>query len=905
MAVSHQRLLRRLSWAGLALVGACAQSGQGGCGSDYPYPRNDSAAKPTPQALRARITDTGLASLTRGLPAVIAASCSSTDPNAACAVDDPLSPTQVKFFLGSPGNEVTFGTTLAGVPAQGSLRAGGTYPLDTEFEGADVNIFSTSAIERRSYCDDTGGSACAEVLSRGTGTSGSGFCRTGCSNSTAATDYCCGDAAPHLCAGEYNIDTCTAPKSSIALHLASLVGNLHMSLIPPADGGGVRVIIGCPASDLSTCAAGEYVRGSADLVAVLSADVPVEGQIDFACSIKDNPTENAAFQIRTFRFNAKPRIELGTDGRPHLVVTRDDITVDVDGTQIDFFDVQESAAMSDPACYDEGWDVTGGSSNNFSDCTTWCPGIPNNLMSTLMSDTLGEVLASMVAQLVLEQFGDTPLDVVGPLDLAGLTDFVSHRAKTVSYLAAANVDSPEVTGNTGALGLNFDLDTGFAADPSPCVPRRTAPAWTALAAPDPGATVMAPNPVTGVLESEPFDAALIVSDTAINRAAFSLFDGGGLCLSLTAQAIGDVSGGAFTPTVGALSLVAPGLAGFAPADAPVDLAIAPTEPPTITFGTGEGEGAQRDSHLKVRWPGVHIDLYPLLDEAPTRVLGVSADVSVGISALPTPTGSVQLFIDSLDIQNLAETYNEMGAAFDPDGLNQLLGVFLPALLDGEPIDLPLDSSTLGIPLVPKLRAVSLLGAAGHHLGVFARLCTADDLTDSQNALCYEAPGTLNPLSVRSLPSKNLWAQPVGGNVLLAEEPLVVQAHSGVGPIELAIRVDGLGPYFTFVAADEDGLFHLEHPALAWPGDHTVELLGRAQSNPSSWTEPSRFTVHVERIPSPLLPESTGVPVAPAAVAAPAPTPRQKAPSGGCNAAAGGLLSALFALASLVALRRRF
>src|SRR5690606_11255552 len=138
------------------------------------------------------------------------------------------------------------------------------------------------------------------------------------------------------------------------------------------------------------------------------------------------------------------------------------------------------------------------------------------------------------------------------------------------------------------LGMNVDLDVGFYATHSSCVPLLTPPEWPTLMAPDPGTTILAPDPSTGVPTSEAFDLAPIPRDATLTRAAFTMFDGGALCLATPAALIEDLSGGAFVPTIGALSLMAPGLAKLAPSDAPVALALSPTTAPVITFGSGEG-----------------------------------------------------------------------------------------------------------------------------------------------------------------------------------------------------------------------------------------------------------------------------------------------------------------------------
>ena len=164
-----------------------------------------------------------------------------------------------------------------------------------------------------------------------------------------------------------------------------------------------------------------------------------------------------------------------------------------------------------------------------------------------------------------------------------------------------------------------------------------------------------------------------------------------------------LSGGLFVPNIGIFGLLAPGLASLAPAETPVMMSVSPNFPMLVDFGTGEGEGDDRDSHLNLFWPNLELELYPLLDDVYQRVLSFSMDVVIGLTLEPTPNGSIQLMFDRIALENTFETYNEIGTAFDPTAIGNLVGAFLPLLLEGgEPIELALTSEALGLPFVPKL-----------------------------------------------------------------------------------------------------------------------------------------------------------------------------------------------------------
>ncbi|MBI3179965.1 MAG: hypothetical protein HYZ27_09910, partial [Deltaproteobacteria bacterium] len=362
-------------------------------------------------------------------------------------------------------------------------------------------------IDRRPYCDDTGGSACLEVLSRGTGATGNGFCRpeshASCTN--PATDYCCGNAAPALCSGLTAIAGCDSYRSRVAIHMPTLRGNIHVTLIDDDVGGDrLQIIVGCAAPNPDDCTdgarAGEWVLGSLDL------DVKATVGGDAACFLRDEAGAGKGFEIRTLRFTVRPEIALGADAKPYLQV--DDQQVTVDAFLFESF-IDVSSDWSDPACYDEGWRSIWPvcDADHDVDCNSICgAGNFSASLVELFEGVIGELLADQLAQAMADQFAERPLEATGALDFAALMPLPSD-ANPVGYLLSANTDSPDVTGSAGSLGMNLDFDSGFAGDHHPCVPVVTAPAWSLPAPPDPGDTIDAPDPVTGALRPETFHLA--------------------------------------------------------------------------------------------------------------------------------------------------------------------------------------------------------------------------------------------------------------------------------------------------------------------------------------------------------------------------------------------------------------
>jgi hypothetical protein len=195
---------------------------------------------------------------------------------------------------------------------------------------------------------------------------------------------------------------------------------------------------------------------------------------------------------------------------------------------------------------------------------------------------------------------------------------------------------------------------------------------------------------------------------------------------------------------------------------------------------------------------------------------------------------------------VVETYNEMNITFDPAGVVQLVEAFVPLLLAGDPLQVELTAETIGIPFVPKARAVHALGDDSRYLGIFIRFCAPDDLVDPANALCYEsASGSGDALGFA------IGVLPMIGSA--AEAPATVRVRAiattvAAADLELACRVDGEGPYFGFRGIDVDGGFTLTHPWLALEGDHRLTVVARDRARPGLWSAPVDLWVQRDRTP---------------------------------------------------------
>ncbi len=732
--------MRRLLIPLLALA-FCSCGDTQGCGGEsaYTYPRDDVTAAPTRQAVRVRLTETGLASVAEGVPDLIAAGCvdAPADGTASCAMDpNPIYPNRVRFYMGSDS---------------------------------------------------------------------------------------------------------ISPASYLAIDLDSMEGNIRVGLI--SDGGGagrLAVTMGCDAPAISQCSdqaayGDQYITGSLDMVVY-----PAEFA---ACFVNEDAPPG--FVIRSMRFDVRPRIELGADLKPYLVLDREDVNVVMDVE----FNIVVGAELSDPAC-DTDVPIFGDMCSFECGLINWGEAFTEFLFETMLIDDL---LANSIVDLVLQQFAESTLETEGALDLGEQLPIGNPRATPTGFLFSATVaqlsatppvHSPSVTGNTDNLGWNFDFDVGFCAEHGPCVPEITPPSFALPPAPDVGSQVLALDPDTGDPVMEDFDLALLLGDAVLQRAAFELFDSGGLCMNIKAEGVG---GGTLVPTVAMVSLLAPGLADLAPDAAPVNIVLSPRYPPVIKYGSGQLIGEEVDSHLSIIWPELWIDLYPLVDDSHVRALTFTVDLLAGASMEATPTGDIALMIDRLELINVSEVYNEMTAPFDTEGLETLLGMMLPLVLTGDPIEVPLASDSLGMPFGVRMRAIDQAGPEGDYLAVFLRFCNGDAMADPLNTLCFTPdPGAGTG---KGTGSGNLAAGLVSGPGTGEEISTVrVSATSDLASgadLELAYRVDG-GPWFNFRGSGSDGLFALRHPRLAVEGEHQLEVVGRHRWRPDRWSTPYELTVTIDR-----------------------------------------------------------
>ena len=509
----------------------------------------------------------------------------------------------------------------------------------------------------------------------------------------------------------------TLPRSRIGLHLDSMEDNLQVNIIEDSEGPGLELLLGCTESNLNACAPnnGDFVRLSPDLVWALTGF-----GLENSCAIVNDDRSDGGIWVQRLRFVFRPNVEIRDDQKPYLVLEPQDTTLD----DVDLlFNIRQEGAVDDPYCDGDG-------------CSGWCT-FTNGLQSALEVLLETEVLASFIGESLVDGvFGDLldqPLEGSGEINLKELLPIAGARGNPTGFLATANEDNPKVISAGSNRALDFTVDVGFDGAPARFAPQVSPPSFVVpqLDFND----FMVQTDLNGG-QFEPFDVMVMLSDAAIERATFELFQSGNLHFNLGGDELAELSGGDFSPTVSLFSLFAPQLGEIASPETPVGLAIRPNLPPVVQFGTGEVISEdETDSSVQLIWPNVELQLYPFLDDAEFMALAFSFDLVAGISLLPDEAG-LEVRIDTIALENVFQTYDEMGISFDEQGLQDVIAGLLPSLLgSGDPIIIELNEEALGIPLVPKVLSLHPLDTTNRLLGVFLKLCT-DSTVDEE--IC-EAP----------------------------------------------------------------------------------------------------------------------------------------------------------------------
>ncbi|MBI1944055.1 MAG: hypothetical protein HYS27_00075 [Deltaproteobacteria bacterium] len=454
------------------------------------------------------------------------------------------------------------------------------------------------------------------------------------------------------------------------------------------------------------------------------------------------------------------------------------------------------------------------------------------ILAGLVNDLIGGFLPPILEGAIrnaLDEFDGSPLAASGRLDLAAFAPGVlPDSALDVGYgvgptAGAFDVNDPANT--AGAQGMDIIFKSLFEAAPSlddpafpvphPCAKIIAGADFSALYG---GFRFEAPNaePLTGVYDGAVYHLGASLAEDAVNQLLFGVYNSGALCLELSTDSVHQLTGGAFPVSAGLVDVLTGGkLRQYAAPDAPVIIALNPSQPPIITYGAG----TDTEGHLIIDWPKVEVSFYVLMNERFARVFAVEADIDLQMTVFNEPgTSTLHIgIIDGPNIGGFVETYNELlpGVAFT-EVLEGLIGTLFDAALgDGLAFDFdvgPMLSDALGAPIYVQMLGIETIPVGDpEFLNVYLQLTN----TEPNPMFAHTPPVRVLEREPLDLPTPEARARALTDELRL----------QGVDPdLEYLAQID-FGAWRGPFKPDGDELI-VRDPKLRLVGHHKVTLRAR-------------------------------------------------------------------------------
>lgn len=483
----------------------------------------------------------------------------------------------------------------------------------------------------------------------------------------------------------------------------------------------------------------------------------------------------------------------------------------------------------------------------------------NALLTPIVEETANGVIAGLT---------DKPITIEGALSSSILARLlpIPLDAHKLYFLAAPSPEgfSLRTAGERGD-GLGLTLDVGLDTVDHPCVPP-TAEAPILRAGPTPV--------LTGYdHQGEVYQLGLALPAATLDRALWTLWRSGLLCLALDTDQIAALTGQRIDTA--ALGLFLPGLDRLAGGPRRMMIAVDPrftaAEFPVVRLAAMADDGGVPQLGLDVALHDVGISLYAEIEDRWTRVFAARTDVRAMAVVQATPDNRLALALAAPQIGDLAVEYDDLVSADDlPALLTLVLDLATRTLLaEGLSFDVGLDGlieQLTGLPYDARIAALRVDGDAGDHLSVLLSLARAD--------------GTALTGAVET--TARVEALAPGRLTLAVTAP-------GARAARYQWRLDG-GSWRPLTAAP-DGILTIDEPLLRLPGDHRIAVRAVAEG------------AYATLDPSPAIVDFT-MP----ALAAPPPPAAPAAPpaAAGCQtapAAPAGWPLALIVIPALLARRR--
>jgi hypothetical protein len=267
----------------------------------------------------------------------------------------------------------------------------------------------------------------------------------------------------------------------------------------------------------------------------------------------------------------------------------------------------------------------------------------------------------------------------------------------------------------------------------------------------------------------------------------------------------------------------------------------------------------KDPLLTVILNRVEIGLYLWQDDAEFLVATLVANVVVALDIGRTASGTTELVVRELSVQDIVQTYNEVVPETD---LAPLLSLAVDLVTDSflkDKMRFEVDlgavlSGLLGMPLDARLNVLrkELGPTAAPYLALYATFCDAADLANANDPVCFvpAARPVLGPVALASLDGLYHAPDPARFDldrwlgVPSGEAELVLAEGLSAADWLFEASVDGSS--WHTLPPPTRGRVVVTSPRLKFLGPHTIALRARSVMQPSAVSETARVAFWIDR-----------------------------------------------------------
>jgi hypothetical protein len=430
---------------------------------------------------------------------------------------------------------------------------------------------------------------------------------------------------------------------------------------------------------------------------------------DGACRVENGiqpDTEDASFAVADVSLILTPQID--QEGRVQVEVTLQNI-------EMTEFNIQLAYDETLPEC-------------RMAECEFVCSlSVLGAELTETLYDTfrsrISDILAPVMTTLINERLAvlnNQSLMLEGVLKPSSLpgTIPIPKDAHGMQYLVKPGQDGLDyVDGQGQNPGVGITLDVGTESVGHPCVPQ--------VVGEPPFAVGPAPI-LSGIgADGHPYHLGVSVAEATLNRALWSAWRAGMLCLTLDSEAIEEALERRIDTDT--LSIFLPSLSVLNRTPKPVMVVLDPkfskANFPIIKLQSVSNDQGIPQAGMAVQLPNLGIDMYAYLEDRWTRLTGMRVDVNLDLIIQATPNNELTIVGDAPTITNLFVEYNELLEADDLQPLlRALLDLILGSLLsEGLNFQFGLDGllSTLAdIPYDAVITSITTAGQVADHLNIF-------------------------------------------------------------------------------------------------------------------------------------------------------------------------------------------